>query len=373
MPNGKQSRASESARSTAIAEYEDLEEAGMGGNGAAYLADEVGTESETEDDVADHEAVSSTDAPPGDEGVLEGPEFGSEAAPTTLAAGQELEFTDGFDESLLEMDRSSVTETADQAGPAAQPLDAWYAEFADPAVQALVRQNPRLATETAEVVIGADDRVKVNNTTDYPWRAICSLRITAADDSTWIGTGWLAGPRVVMTAGHCVYIHARGGWVKRIEVIPGRNGASRPFGECTSSQFHSVKGWTESKKRSHDYGAIILSSECKYGNRVGFFGFASLGFFSLLGLKVNLSGYPGDKPTGTQWWHARRITLVTPRTLVYNIDTAGGQSGSPVWRLKNGQRHAVGIHTNGSTAGNSATRITDPVFNNIKNWKNMYT
>jgi V8-like Glu-specific endopeptidase len=40
-----------------------------------------------------------------------------------------------------------------------------------------------------------------------------------------------------------------------------------------------------------------------------------------------------------------------------------------VWRLQNGQRHAVGIHTNGASTGNSATRITSPVFNNIKKWK----
>ncbi|RMH36547.1 MAG: serine protease [Nitrospirae bacterium] len=220
-----------------------------------------------------------------------------------------------------------------------------------------------------EVVIGRDDRVRITGTTSYPWRAICSLLITAKDGSRWIGTGWLVGPRTVITAGHVVYIHSRGGWVRQIEVIPGRNGSSRPYGSCVSTAFRSVKGWTKSKKRSHDYGAIILPKSCPFGRRVGYFGYANLNFFSLLGLKVNLSGYPGDKPSGTQWWHARRIKFVTGRTLVYNIDTAGGQSGSPVWRYKNGKRHVVGIHTNGSSAGNSATRITKPVFKNIKKWK----
>jgi V8-like Glu-specific endopeptidase len=79
--------------------------------------------------------------------------------------------------------------------------------------------------------------------------------------------------------------------------------------------------------------------------------------------------YPGDKPSGTQWFPARKATLVTPRTIIYNIDTAGGQSGAPVWRFLNGQRHVVGIHTNGSQLGNSATRIVTAVFNNIKAWK----
>jgi V8-like Glu-specific endopeptidase len=234
---------------------------------------------------------------------------------------------------------------------------------------AVVRQQPGLSQTTAEVVIGKDDRLRIHKTTAYPWRTICSLLITAKDGSGWRGTGWLVGPGTVMTAGHCVYMHGHGGWVRRIEVVPGRNGSKRPYGSCAATSFCSVKGWTNKKKRSHDYGAIILPSNCRYGNQLGWFGYANLGASSLSGLTVNLSGYPGDKPAGTQWWHARRIKWVTARTIVYNIDTAGGQSGSPVWRLKNGQRHAVGIHTNGSTSGNSATRITKPVFDNIKAWK----
>jgi V8-like Glu-specific endopeptidase len=321
------------------------------------------------DDADDHGTVSSTETLASMETDVEMPAFGEAGAPSAGSGESDLESVAGYDETMLEKTREDAFEQAGEK----YMLDAWYAEFADPVTLALAYQQPRLAESAQEVVIGADDRVQVTNTTAYPWRTICSLRITAKDGSRWIGTGALVGPRTILTAGHVVYMHNHGGWVSNIEVIPGRNGAAQPFGSCRSTLFHSVKGWTESKKRSHDYGAIILPSDCKYGNQVGYFGFANLGFFSLLGLKVNLSGYPGDKPTGTQWWHARAITFVTARTLVYNIDTAGGQSGSPVWRLKDGKRHIVGIHTNGSPLGNSATRITEPVFNNIKSWKESYS
>ena len=321
-------------------------------------------EAEELEESEDYAEVSSEE-PAEVEGELESPEYGEEGPPPAIESDLELEPVEGFDESILEMDREEAQ--ADEA----RLLDAWYAEFADPATIALVQQLPGLSQTVAEVVIGRDDRVQITNTAAYPWRAICSLLITARDGSRWIGTGWLVGPRTVITAGHCVYMHRRGGWARRIEVIPGRNGSTRPYGSCTSSSFHSVKGWTRKKKRSHDYGAIILPRSCPYGRRLGYFGYANLSFFSLLRLKVNLSGYPGDKPRGTQWWHARRIKWVTPRTVVYNIDTAGGQSGSPVWRLRRGKRHVVGIHTNGSMSGNSATRITKPVFNNIKNWKRL--
>lgn len=328
--------------------------------------DDSGFEPELEDANGDDDAdVSSEGGGAADErGEEEAASYGAEGgADAEHAAG--VEPVAGFDESILDASRESLAETMEEENL----LDAWYADpdLGDPAVGAMLRGSA--ARSVAEVVIGTDDRIRITNTTTYPWRTICSLRIKAKDGSSWIGTGWLVGYRTIITAGHCVYIHGRGGWASSIEVIPGRNGSNRPYESCTSSTLRSVKGWTKSKKRSHDYGAIILPRGCDYGRRLGYFGYGNYSASTLRNLTVNVSGYPGDKPSGTQWWHARKVKRVTSRTIVYNIDTAGGQSGSPVWRLKNGSRYAVGIHTNGSSSGNSATRIVKGVYDNIKAWK----
>lgn len=219
-----------------------------------------------------------------------------------------------------------------------------------------------------EIVHGADDRVKIGNTTAYPWRTICHLEITAANGRRYIGSGAFIGPRVVLTAGHCIYIHADGGWARSVTVIPGRNGSTKPYGQAVGTSFRSVKGWTQSKDSDYDYGVIILPSAL--GNTVGWMGLANLSFASLMGLNVNNSGYPGDKPYGTQWWNSNNILAVTGRRLYYRIDTMGGQSGSPVWRYKDGNRHIVGIHTTGGTF-NGATRINDAVFDNLVAWKGL--
>lgn len=303
--------------------------------------------------------------------------LGSEGGDAEAAAGGPLEQepAEQFDESRLEVRQEELLSSAEAEDASRPPylLDAWYAEYADPSTEALLRRELRekgnLDDMLIEVVIGTDDRVRIQATRSFPWRAICSLLITARDGSRWIGTGWLISPRTLITAGHVVFIHSRGGWVRSIDVIPGRNGADRPFGTCAATAFRSVRGWTQSRLRDFDYGAIILPTSCPVGGQVGTFGFANLTDQTLRDLTVNLSGYPGDKPPGTQWWHARRLTQVTPRTIVYNIDSAGGQSGSPVWRLRNGLRHAVGIHTNGSLSGNSATRINRPVFRNLTSWR----
>ena len=223
-----------------------------------------------------------------------------------------------------------------------------------------------------ETVHGPDDRVQITNTSVYPWRAHASLLITAADNSMWIGTGWFIGPHTLMTAGHVVFIKnsgvaGRDGWVKKIQVMPGRNGSSLPYGSVTSSNFRSVLGWTNSGDENYDYGAIIIPSEL--GNTVGWFGFGVWSDGDLTSSVGNISGYPGDKPSGTQWYDHRQIASVNSRKVFYDIDTAGGQSGSGVYRIINGGRYGVAVHAYGGATTNSGTRIVTPVFNNMVAWK----
>ena len=224
----------------------------------------------------------------------------------------------------------------------------------------------------AETVHGPDDRVQITGTSVYPWRAHASLLITAADNSMWIGTGWFIGPHTLMTAGHVVFIKnsgvpGRDGWVRKIQVMPGRNGSTLPYGSVTSSNFRSVAGWINNGDENHDYGAIIIPTEL--GNTVGWFGFGVYSDADLKASVANISGYPGDKPAGTQWYDHRQIASVNSRKVFYDVDTAGGQSGSAVYRIINGGRFGVAVHAYGGATTNSGTRIVTPVFNNMVAWK----
>ncbi|GAA2295093.1 hypothetical protein GCM10010234_41120 [Streptomyces hawaiiensis] len=223
----------------------------------------------------------------------------------------------------------------------------------------------------AETVHGPDDRVQVTNTTIYPWRAHASLLITAADNSRWIGTGWFIGPHTLATAGHVVHIKnsgvaGRDGWVKSMQVMPGRNGTALPYGSVTSTSFRSVTGWTDSGDENYDYGAIIIPTEL--GSTTGWFGFGAWPDADLLKVVGNISGYPGDKPPGTQWYDGRAVSSVNPLKVYYDIDTAGGQSGSAVYRMFNGGRYGIAVHAYGGATTNSGTRITRPVYDNLLAW-----
>lgn len=226
----------------------------------------------------------------------------------------------------------------------------------------------------ARTVHGPDNRVQITNTPGYPWCVHASLLITAADNSQWIGTGWFIGPHTLVTAGHVVFIKGSGvpgrdGWVKNINVMPGRNGASLPFGSVMSNNFRSVTGWTNSPSgdENFDYGAIIVPTNL--GDTVGWFGFGLYSDADIVASTGNISGYPGDKPAGTQWYDHHKIASVNGRKIFYDIDSFGGQSGSALYREINGNPFAMGMHAYGGATTNSATRIVQDVYNNMVAWK----
>jgi glutamyl endopeptidase len=278
-------------------------------------------------------------------------------------AGEVFE-TGGFDgvAASLESVEGFIPSAATKESLLSEEVEVTEDLAALPPVESLVFDEP-------ESVCGADDRVRISPATAIPWRWTCELLITMANGAGARGTGWFIGPRTVMTAGHVVFSAAAGGWATSIEVIPGMDGASRPFGSQVGTSFRSVTGWTVNADPEYDYGAIILPNN-NLGNTVGWFGFAALSDADLQNLLVNTAGYPGDKPFGTMWFNAGTVTQVTARRLHYMIDTFGGQSGSSVWRLQNGLRHAVGIHGYGGCP-NKAVRIVVPVFNNMLAWKNL--
>jgi glutamyl endopeptidase len=228
-----------------------------------------------------------------------------------------------------------------------------------------------------EVVIGADNRTRVNPTTVYPSRAIGQITFSQRGGN-FICTGWLIGPDTVATAGHCVHeggTSSSSGWSTNVRFFAGRNGNSNPYGGCNGVELHTVNGWFANQNEAYDYGVVKL--DCNVGNTVGYFGFYWQ-TATLVGKAATVRGYPGDKTFGTQWTHTKTVTANTANQVFYQVDTAGGQSGSPVYHNKSGCGAACGfaIHAYGTHGGsphgnnNHGTRINQSVFNNLKNWKN---
>ncbi|MBR1071160.1 glutamyl endopeptidase [Bradyrhizobium japonicum] len=262
------------------------------------------------------------------------------------------------------------------------------------APQTLVAAAPSLpnygGTGKPEDVIGVDDRVIIPDSSLTPWRCICHLEITYDSGQVGFGTGWFAGERTVITAGHCLYARptaiqpARR--ARQVRVIPGRNGNLAPYGYVVADKFDWHPKWESEKEEKdaapYDYGVIFVDHEVNgapFGERIGYFGLRSYekDEEKLLDMAiVNNAGYPHEaaKPYGSLWFNAGRVHMQDAahkddRFLEYMVDTTGGDSGSPVFLFDStaNQRYVVAVHTTGNFI-NRGVRITAEVYDQILAW-----
>jgi V8-like Glu-specific endopeptidase len=277
--------------------------------------------------------------------------------------------------------------------------------------------------ELEEEIIGTDGRVRVNPTTGVPFRWVCHLRLLFPDPATpggslvFVGSGTLIGNRHVLTAAHNLRDRLPGGGAglftaTAVTATPGRNLAATPFGSSASTTLRVAPGWNGSTPAA-DFGLITLADDLG-SRRHASLGNQPLGFWSspdrgagtrlrpladnvVRGAEVNVSGYPGDKcgatpATGSataaqlgacgaglqgsaQFRAFGRVTEPSPvgaALLAYNMDTAGGHSGSPVWLRWEQQRNLVAVHSGGLNpapiTSNVGVRITDAVLAQLRTW-----
>src|SRR5918993_2612985 len=228
-------------------------------------------------------------------------------------------------------------------------------------------------------VLLPDERVRVNPTTQVPYRWVCSLDVTRGSTS-YRGSGLLVGPRQVLTAAHNVY-DSEGNRPDSLHVVPARNVDEQPFGRFEAVAFTTSSRYITNPLPGGRFDIAVVTlgtdvsavrSKAPGGGALGHWGHATLGQGTnlsslstafLAGKDVVVCGYPGDKcnanrcdpavgwrlgdQSNSMWSHfgPARFHAGAPGAVVYSADTAKGQSGSPVWiRFSNGARSLVGVH-----------------------------
>jgi glutamyl endopeptidase len=171
-------------------------------------------------------------------------------------------------------------------------------------------------------------------------------------------TGWLVGPDLVLTAGHCVHDYA--GFVRQLVITPGRHGEAEPFGRCGAVRALTTQLYLATGDLGADWGVIEL--DCRVGDQTGWFGLR-VASDAVVGREVVVTGYPMDRNRGTQWWAAEYVRSAFPLQLSYGGDTYAGQSGSPVF-LRDGSCSPCGVAVHAYGVGatsdgyNSGSRVT---------------
>lgn len=209
---------------------------------------------------------------------------------------------------------------------------------------------------TSESLCQTDDRIRQIDTLALPYKAICKLFMKAANGDNLIGTGFLTHGNKLYTAGHCVFSHSRGGWMRGITVVPGKSGTTEPFGRYRAARVYAASAWVNGGSTRYDMGAIKLSQDVNHTD-----------FISVTTADANeatVCGYPGDRDRGMFQYRMRDTIRKQSGRFHYQIDTFGGQSGAPL--LKNAST-AIGIHNYGG-CDNAASDLTQAFIDRVDNW-----
>lgn len=160
------------------------------------------------------------------------------------------ESTDMFKAMVVEHFQESDLDSAEGYNPEvdeefANAMEAIQGSYTEKELAELTGE-PTLEDGPLRAIIGTDDRVEITSTS-FPYRAICNLQMKSQSGKYYLGSGFFISPRVVVTAGHCLYFHEDGGWADSIEVTPRMLGNQKPYGSAVSRRFCSLIGWTKNK------------------------------------------------------------------------------------------------------------------------------
>lgn len=73
------------------------------------------------------------------------------------------------------------------------------------------------------------------------------------------GSGWVVAKRAFITAGHGVYISARGGWINQAQFAPRFNTKAGKVYDVKT--VYSLKGWVENDESPYDMAACVVTED----------------------------------------------------------------------------------------------------------------
>ncbi|KAK7976389.1 hypothetical protein PG989_014852 [Apiospora arundinis] len=233
----------------------------------------------------------------------------------------------------------------------------------------------RFVNPGAESVIGDDDRVKVSPEHFAPggkYRSIVKLFLRYEGQpasAKWpIATGWLIRPDLLVTAGHCAFDWGHNlGRLVQVKCYIGYNGHESIHDARAHVQFRSGKRvattleWMTAKNnRNFDVSFIQVDRPFDGITPYQFADTPLSGTTS-----IGVVGYPGDlkdektKEVGAHMYemfqsNTWNLAESQWRMMEYQIDTYGGNSGSPV--IRESDNVSIGVHVYGGNP-NSASVI----------------
>jgi len=226
-------------------------------------------------------------------------------------------------------------------------------------------EKPMVDPDTGErldqggTIFGTDDRFLFNDQS-FPWRTTGLIRTAGGRCS-----GTTIGPRLVLTASHCVNWDGDGGagW---ITFTPGYFDGNEPWGEIAATNviyWLQAPGTLNDQQTAFDY--VVLVMEEDIGDVVGYPGYRTYDEAWNDGSFWQYTGYPGELAGGERPAFQGDCVISSAQTQSLNSNSAlvlghfneftPGQSGGAAWGWWDDEPwpRVVGV---GSTIGSTAVQ-----------------
>ncbi len=245
-----------------------------------------------------------------------------------------------------------------------------------------------------KVIVGQEDR-SVADVTQFPFSAIGKVRI-AKNGKKFVCTGFLVSNKIVLTNAHCLMSGDNTVSSAKVSFYPGYQRGAGVSNEKFLVKKVIISDKYLAKVRGVDFAFLVLSRSA--GNTFGWFGLTPFSHMPT-SLKNGLfvSGYGSnfiETPFKTYFQTVNQVPckvikkLRNNKALLHTCDTGQGNSGSPLFYLKNNKAYAVGINYGGignrdedrmesceinnqDTCGNFATR-SEEMINQLISLRKIY-
>lgn len=225
-----------------------------------------------------------------------------------------------------------------------------------------------------------DSRLYQSDTTQYPYSATVKIFVSYSSGTQAGCTGWLVGPRAIVTAGHCLYNTVEtghNGWVTSVIVAAGLDYQYVPFGEAHGQNWAVTSCHITNQDDTWcDKGIVILDRQI--GNLTGTYPVAA--YSTLYNTSFVVSAYGDDRPSASPTLNRSQVMYTEGNhafawsngsgAVAYD-GTYSGNSGAAA-RLLNGYVPAIDVseHSDGS-APNTYSMITQTDINNWVAYENQ--
>ena len=263
----------------------------------------------------------------------------------------------------------SFTLAEDAGAPNATPaVDRPLREIIDTSAESAsepVETKPYVPETLDRVIVGADERITVNEPGVYPYSAIAYMVVQARCGCDWVCSGFMVGPRGLITGAHCLVCTTHHQSAERITFYFGYKSSRNYLYKYNGSTQYwygtdfSDNPWDDNE---WDYGYVLLDE--RVGDRTGWLGVSTLSDSDLTTKYLTVAGYRD----GTLKYDCGFADVVSANVISYTADTLPGNSGGPVFFYTADDIYATAINVASSDTlqKNYARRINNWLFDDMR-------